>query len=164
MDLIAYALRPDLPGEYTGGVLAIDGADFHTLDELNRGEGTICIWSSDTRLSALLDAVPVFERLEEPPAKPKAIITPFDRLNLEQLRQAAAIAGLQGYEDAGELRLRSALEQLHIEQWNGTEVEPLDEPERVVDLNAAATGTELPTGTAGEDETTDDPAQSGQED
>lgn len=162
MDLIAYALRPDLPGEFTGGVLAIDGADFHTRDELNRGAGTICIWSSDTRLSALLDALPVLERLDEPPAEPKAIITPFERLTIEQLREAAAIAGLQGYEKASAKRLRSALEQLHIEQWNGLEVEPLDEPERVVDLNAAATGTELPTGKAGE-ETTDDPAQSGQE-
>lgn len=167
MDLIAYALREDLRGThtipgatkrakptetpiFTGGVCAIgDGSDFHIADELERGQGCIVVWPSDSRLVSLLDELPSLVRVPAP-ADPVHVITPYERLDGDRLRDVAAIRRLTGFEGASDSRIRAALEELDEQQAAGIVPDPLAEHARVVDLTADARGVELQSGKDGD--------------
>lgn len=68
MSTIAFALHPGADS-FAGAVLARhDGSGFDVAAELDKGAGTIVVSAADDALVALLDAVPVLQRVSAPAA------------------------------------------------------------------------------------------------
>lgn len=120
MDLTAFALRSEYEGTveietddgpqeapaFGGGVLAVDGGDFHVRDELARGDGTIVCQENDQVLIDLLDVYPALKRTTVP-EKPKAIVDPYERRPIDALRHLLGLRDISGQGDSKAAAVRA---------------------------------------------------------
>lgn len=131
--LRSFALRADYEGSvevdgeprpiFQGGLLAVgDNSDFDVAEALKDGDGVITIHRSDTILEALLDAYPALKDVTVPDA-PAAIVSPYARRQLDDIRQLASIRDIEHAGSASKEHLVEALELQDRLQRDGAAVQ-----------------------------------------
>lgn len=121
MDTTAFALRAEFDGtetiegedgpvevpKYQGGLLFVGDGDFNVGEQLDAGAGTIVVYSHDQRLVDLLRAYAPLK--EVPVPADHAVVNPYGRQTVEELRQLASLRGIQGAGNGSKVAIAAAL-------------------------------------------------------